>query len=165
MNSKFLAIYDEYYDSIYRYIRGRTGSQWDADDIVSEIFRKAFEAYRPAIWNPKAWLFAIARNTLTDHYRKNQQEMVPLEEAFCGEEDAPIEGLVKKEELNCLRRALSRLEEDEMDLIALRYFSNLKYEEIQQILCKKSGVLRVNAGRIVKKLKSMVTTCMEGYYE
>ncbi|WMT41300.1 hypothetical protein RE628_01540 [Paenibacillus sp. D2_2] len=39
----FLEIYDRYFDDLYRYVLFRVGNRWDADDLVSDIFRKVLE--------------------------------------------------------------------------------------------------------------------------
>lgn len=39
MGEDFLNIYDQYFNDVYRYVYVKTGNKWDAEDIVSEIFR------------------------------------------------------------------------------------------------------------------------------
>lgn len=39
----FIHLYDQYYDDVYRYVYVKTGNKWDTEDIVSDIFRKAYE--------------------------------------------------------------------------------------------------------------------------
>lgn len=161
MNNGFLKIYDEYYDSIYRYVYVRVRSSWDTDDIVGETFRKAYERYGSINSNARAWLFSIARNCICDFYRRNKHKTVQLEEVFDREESLLEESLIHKDELDCLKKSLEALEEEELDLISLRYFSNLKYEEIVRIVGRQNDYLRVKASRTIKKLGNMMTKCME----
>lgn len=69
MGEDFLNIYDQYFNDVYRYVYVKTGNKWDAEDIVSEIFRKCYEKFDAnSIQNHKASLFAIARNSIIDYY-------------------------------------------------------------------------------------------------
>ncbi|MEK3937139.1 RNA polymerase sigma factor [Sporosarcina sp. FSL W7-1349] len=78
MHVKFIQLYDAYFDDVYRYVYVKTGNKWDAEDLVSDIFRKAFEKRSSLAKHPnqKAWLFMIARNTIIDFYRKKKN--VPI---------------------------------------------------------------------------------------
>lgn len=162
MGNRFLKAYDEYYDMIYRYVYARMGNKWDTDDIVSEVFKKAYENYQSVTSSEKAWLFAIARNTMNDFYRRNKHKTVELDEVFCSVDSPLEEGLIKRNELDCLRNTLETLDEEELDLITLRYFSNLKYDEIAKAVGRESGYLRVKVSRTIKKIGAMLIKCLEG---
>ncbi len=56
----------------------KLGNKWDTDDIVSDIFRKAFERYASLQEqsSAKAWLITIARNTIIDFYRKKKDTFI-----------------------------------------------------------------------------------------
>jgi DNA-directed RNA polymerase specialized sigma24 family protein len=45
LGDESLKAYDLYYDMIYRYVCVKVGNKWDAEDIVSEVFKKAFEYF------------------------------------------------------------------------------------------------------------------------
>jgi len=68
----FEELYDKYFQRVYNYIRYRVLARDAADDLVSAVFEKVldkFDAYdrdKPV----EPWLFAIARNTLNDYYRR-----------------------------------------------------------------------------------------------
>lgn len=162
MGNKFLTIYDEYYDAIYRYVRAKVGSKWDAEDIVSEVFRKAFENFSSIKSNTKAWLFSTARNSINDFYRKNKNRTVELEDIFCSEQSHFEDELVKVEDFKCLKSSLASLEDEEYDLITMRFFSDMKYEEIEKVLGKQSSYLRVKVSRTIKKIGTLVMKCLEG---
>lgn len=162
MHQNFLDLYDQYFDDIYRYIYFKTGNQWDCDDLVSDTFRKAYEKYRTLNKSPKAWLFAIARNSVTDFYRKKKDIAVGDDLELYAYPLRFEENLEEKEELNCLKKSLSILSKEELEVINLKYFSGLKYEEIGILLGRTEDSVKMKSSRIIKKLKIIVSNCMEG---
>ena len=162
MSEEFIKVYDEHFDSIYRYTYSKVSNKWDTDDIVSEVFRKAYEKYGSGKDNSRAWIFAIAKNAITDHYRRNKHQTLALDELFLFEEGLVEDGLIEEVSKHCLKQALSGLCEEEYDLIALRYFADLKYDEISRLSGKPGDSLRVKASRTIRKLRDLVNKCMEG---
>lgn len=64
-----------YSQRLYGFIRGRTGSDADAEDILQEVwFQLSRLVDLDAIGNINAWLFRVARNKVTDRYRKREEE-------------------------------------------------------------------------------------------
>jgi RNA polymerase sigma-70 factor (ECF subfamily) len=64
--------YETYRARLYRYVRWRVQGREIAEDLVARIFLRALRrlnTYRPERGAPGAWLFQIARNTVTDHLR------------------------------------------------------------------------------------------------
>lgn len=64
-----------YGQRLYGFIRGRTANEADAEDILQEVWHQLSRlAGLEDIENINAWLFRVARNKLTDRYRKRQME-------------------------------------------------------------------------------------------
>lgn len=158
----FIQIYDEYFDDVYRYVYFKIGNKWDADDIVSEIFRKAYEKRSSfkEIENPKAWLLMIARNTVIDFYRKKKNILIGDEMEFYFN-PLPFEDPFREsEEMECLKKSLNYLSKEDLEITNLRYFADLKFKEIADILDKTEQSLRVKSSRITKKLGLLVKKCL-----
>ncbi|WP_409273267.1 RNA polymerase sigma factor [Neobacillus sp. SCS-31] len=165
MSKTFIELYDEYFDDVYRYVVVKIGNKWDAEDIVSEVFRKAYENWgHPSNPNnPKAWIIAIARNTIIDFYRKKKSLLI-------GEEidsyftpvpfDDPFD---ESREMECLKKSLNHLPKEDLEVTNLRYFGGLKFKEIALILKKTEESLRVKSNRITKKLGVLVKKCLEEF--
>lgn len=162
VHREFLKLYDQCYDDVYRYIHFKVGSSWDTDDITEEVFKKAFEKFGTIKENPRAWLFTIVRNTITDYYRRKKDipgsEMLDAyQHPYNFEEE-----LLKKEELECLKFSLDCLDAEELEIINLKYFSEMKYREIGIVLEKSENAVKMKSMRIMNKLRELVKSCLEG---
>ncbi len=158
----FIQIYDEYFDDVYRYVYFKIGNKWDADDIVSEIFRKAYEKRSSfkEIENPKAWLLMIARNTVIDFYRKKKNILIGDEIEFYFNPLPFEDPFQESEEMERLKKSLNYLSKEDLEITNLRYFADLKFKEIADILDKTEQSLRVKSSRITKKLGLLVKKCL-----
>src|SRR5262245_31554463 len=123
------------------------GNRDDALDLTQEIFLKVYQAL--ARFNPEykfsTWLFRIAGNASIDHLRKRRPKTVPLEipdpdapgkvssvEYSSGDLD-PYGMLRNVEKGRAISQAIADLPVEFRELIALRHFAGLSYEEIAQI--------------------------------
>ena len=154
----FGALYDRYVQSIYRYVYSRVGGTHEAEDITSQTFMAAYEAlerYRER-GQFSAWLFRIARSKLNDHFRRSRRE-VGLEAAgeVLEREDA-LGTLIRAEELTRIRSIISHLDEDEQELIRLRYVADLSFAEIADLLGRREDAVKKSVYRLLARLKSQV---------
>ena len=101
----FEELYRDYVGRIYAYLRSQLGSAIDAEDVTSQVFVKAYEAYaryEPRHATPSAWLFQIARNAALDHHRRAgrrqrmeralAREPAPAARAGTTDEEPPAKG-------------------------------------------------------------------------
>jgi RNA polymerase sigma factor (sigma-70 family) len=152
----FGRLYDRYVQPIYRYIISRVGSAHEAEDITSQTFMSAYEAlekYRER-GQFSAWLFRIARSKMNDHFRRSKRE-VGLEAVgeILEREDA-LGTLIRAEELSRIRSIISHLDEDEQELIRLRYVADLSFVEIADLLGKREDAVKKSVYRLLARLKS-----------
>ncbi|WP_282939087.1 RNA polymerase sigma factor [Paenibacillus sp. RC67] len=164
MKRSFALVYDGFFNDLYRYVYSKVGNKWDTDDLVSEIFRKAFEKYEslqePS--NAKAWLFTIARNTIIDFYRRKKDALAGEAMEWIASPES-LEGEVEQEEeLACLQKVLAFLPEDERELVKLKYFAGLRHREIGEVFSKSEEVIKMRAFRLLKKMSVLVKNCLEG---
>ena len=162
MHLKFIDLYDRYFDDIYRYTYLKTGSKWETDDLVSDIFTKAYEKFDTVRGSQKAWLFTIARNTIIDYYRRKKEVTMGDDLDLFAYTQILDEEVEKDEELIYLKRSLKMLTGDELELISLRYFSDMKYCDIGKVLGKSEDAVKMKTSRVVRKLKELIKDCMEG---
>lgn len=124
-------INDEY-DKVYRYCYFKTSNQYIAEDLTQETFLKYFQQTSYIDHGkPLAYLYTIAKNLCTDHYRK--AKAVPLTEEVCAKEE--LAGL---DTSVAVKQALSTLPEDVRELLLLRFANELSMNEI----CKMTTLSR-----------------------
>jgi RNA polymerase sigma-70 factor (ECF subfamily) len=168
----FLDLYEKYSNDIFRFVYFKVKRRQDAEDLTSKIFLNAWNASGKKDLRGKkarAFLYAIARNAVIDHYRslKNRSE---IEADFSSdsssadqEERLPGDVIDEKCDLNSemdaminnkiLMAELEELGGEEKEIIILRYINELTYSEISQIIGRTSGNIRVICHRTLKVLK------------
>jgi RNA polymerase sigma-70 factor (ECF subfamily) len=136
--------------------------QAKAEDLLMDIFFKAykhFDRFNPKKGSFKTWLFAIAHNHLISSWRnKDKKETLSLEtleeKGFTPiyEDSSVADELTNQIENSNIRQALSYLGEAEREMIQLRYFEDLKFEEISKITGQKEATVRQQLSRARKNL-------------
>ena len=154
-------VYEALAPSVYRVSRRILASREDAEDATSEIFLKArlrlaqFDGTRPFA----PWLYRVAANHCWDEIRKRRgrREMDDPEPELVALEDrapSPQEALVAVESRASLRRVLGELDPRSRVALVLRYYLDMSYEEIGQVLDISAnfvGVLLLRARRTLRK--------------
>ena len=103
-------LYETHVDSIFGYISYRVASVEVAEDLTSEVFLRMLRGlpnYQDQGVPFRAWLFRIAANLLTDHYRqKGKNALTPIPEDYQSNDLDPLDEATSKEETLRLRHAL-----------------------------------------------------------
>jgi RNA polymerase sigma factor (sigma-70 family) len=154
----FGRLYNHYVQPVYRYVYSRMGTTHTAEDLTSQTFMAAFEnlpRYRER-GQFAAWLFQIARNKMTDHFRGNRVE-VDLEAAqsFAGGDDVLLQ-VIQNEEISRLTCLIKNLNFEEQDLIRLRYVAELTFAEIADLLGKREEAVKQSLYRLLARLKGQM---------
>ena len=154
----FSRLYDHYVQPIYRYIYSRVGTVHETEDITSQTFIAAYESlgrYRERC-QFSALLFRIARSKMNDHFRRSRRE-VGLEAAgeIIEREDA-LGVLIRAEELSRIRSLIRHLNEDEQELIRLRYVADLSFGEMAELLGAREDAVKKSVYRLLARLKSQI---------
>ncbi len=154
--SAFDTLYMQHVESIYGYLTRRAPDRALAEDLTSQTFLRAMEAIRS--YNPdkgplRAWLYTIARNLLTDHYRRGHgAEPIEMAEEIEGDDD--VVGTVHvRLQSPVLRDAIKTLTPIQQEVMTLRVWEGLSYAEIAQITGKKEGHCKVIFSRALDALR------------
>jgi RNA polymerase sigma-70 factor (ECF subfamily) len=154
----FRNLYERYAKPVYRYLYSKVGNQADAEDLTSQVFLKALENLVNLRNRARfrAWLFAIARSSAMDYYRKRRPEL-PLDKIHLasGEPD-PMTTTVRQDELEQMRKKIAALPEDEQELIRLRYVAELSFPEIGQVLRRREGTVKKALYRLLARLREQM---------
>jgi len=157
----FGIIYEIFAERIYRYIYLKTSSREEAEDLTQQVFVRAWEALPQFEFkkNPfSSWLYSIARNLITDFYRKKKPDFsLDSENALEMPDDLDLtERLIIQDEIRQVFEAINQLPLEQKDLLLLRFVDDLSYDEIASIMNKSPLTLRVIQHRALKRLKELM---------
>jgi len=160
-NSGTLAeIYDGYNQGIYRYAMRLLGDDALAEDCVAETFSRFLKALRNGAGPSKhlqAYLYRIAHNWVTDHYRRNEPSQLDLDEtenigsAF--RTDIHVEDQLERDQV---RLALRALTPDQRAVITLRFLEGLENEEVAEVIQKPVNAVKALQHRGLKMLRRIL---------
>ena len=151
----FEAIYNKYYQDVFRFCLSLCGNSHISDDITSETFLKAIKTGDTfeGRCSVKVWLCQIAKNTYYDYLRKNSK-ITELTPAVAGEVDFELELLDKAEALR-IHKCLHQLDDPYKEVFSLRVFSELSFAEVGEIFGKTESWARVTFHRAKSKIKEL----------
>jgi RNA polymerase sigma-70 factor (ECF subfamily) len=156
----FSTLYEKYLDPIFRYIYFRVNNLQDAEDITGMVFIKAWEAlprYRLNGFPFSSWLYRIAHNMVVDFHRKRKS--LPIEkvdELGVDHRTNLLAEIAEKEQLRNLINAISRLPDDQQQVIILRFVEGLSHKEIAKIMGKNDGACRMIQHRALETLAKVI---------
>lgn len=157
---QFLAEYDKYASAIYKHIYYRVSSKHLAEDLTQEVFFKAWRHLTRGekIDNYKNFFYRIAHNLLVDYYRAKIKEPISLEDI----KEKENEKLSETKEINrisdktTIENALVKLDQEQRDIITMRYVDGFGVKEIAKITGKTPNNISVIIHRSLKILKDKI---------
>lgn len=148
----FITLYDRYVHRIYAFAYRRTSDEALAKDITSATFEKALRYIQNYRWRGisfGAWLYRIASNELTQHYR-HQRLSIPWRESDQTDVETTLQ---RHEQHDALQVALSRLAPKDQALITLRFFEELSSAEVAEIVGISLPTLYLRLHRALQRLR------------
>jgi RNA polymerase sigma-70 factor (ECF subfamily) len=153
----FGQLYVRYVDPIYRYVHARLGEQQDAEDLTEEVFLRSFlslDRYRERGWPFSAFLYQVARNAVTDHFRKNRVEADASEsESMASAVQSPDDHLVREERLRDIRKAVDELAPNYREVIILRVMMSLPTATVAKWTNSTEDAVRVMLYRAMESVR------------
>lgn len=153
---KFSLLYDKYARKIYRFIYFKTHHKETAEDLTSLTFMKALEkikSFNGGKSSFSAWIYAIARNNVIDHYRTSKNDF-NIDDVWdlSGNEDIARDAELRQK-LGKVEEYLKTLKADHREIIILRVWEDMSYKEIAEITGKSEGNSKMIFFRAMKELK------------
>ncbi len=152
----FALLVRRYQTRVHAHVAKMIGHREDALDLTQEIFLKVYQALHR--FNPEfkfsTWLFRIAGNAAIDHLRKRRPRTVPLETPdpeepgrvssaeYSTQDLDPFGEFRNTERGRAISRAIAGLPLEFRELIALRHFAGLSYEEIAEVKQMPLGTVK-----------------------
>lgn len=162
----FTFLLDHYWNEVYGFMLKRTENETDAEDITSETFAKAFD--KIATYNPEfqfnTWLIAIAKNVHIDLLRKKKSSLFiditdeEDQQAYNVADTAPSaeDVLITEQNLSQLLQYIKELKPHYQEVIQLRYFQELSYQEIADQLDEPLNNVKIKLLRAKKLLADII---------
>ncbi|MDE6570497.1 MAG: sigma-70 family RNA polymerase sigma factor [Alistipes sp.] len=147
----FEHLFNRYRDAIRRLLAQRLGNRSHVDDLLQETFIKVYinlHRYR-AEYTFGQWVYTIARNTFIDFVRR-QQDDLSIDERFTAPASlapTPEERVISLQQRSQIEGYLERLSPRYRQLIVLRFFDELSYEEIAEKLAVPLGTVKTQIHR------------------
>ncbi len=153
-------VHEQYYDAIYRYVAYRVNDLQTAEDLTSEVFIRFLHAIQQknAPQNTiRGWLFGAASLILKEHYRKKKRtQLTELNDAIPGEWMEPTEKLEAQEKKQALHRAIADLTEEQQQVLALRFGSEMPVRDVAKTMNKSEGSVKMLQVRAIAALTRMM---------
>lgn len=159
----FDVLFEKFRRRLLAYVTGLLHDRAKAEDVVQESFVELVTAIQKI--NPDRgvapWLYRVARNRAIDMLRHGKFEVLPGDE-FLAETvtaagsdcvPAPDGRLMAREKQEEVRNMLAVLPEKERDLLLLRFYGDLTFAEIAQVLRRPLGTVLWQVNRTLKKLR------------
>ena len=152
----FAVLVKQYSDKLYWKVRRIVLSHEDANDVLQNVFIKVWSNLQnfQGKSSLSTWLYRIAVNESLDFLRKQK-----LADKVSTDEDDSVASRLMSDEYfdgdevqTRLQEAVARLPEVQRTVFSLKYFEEMKYSEISQILNTSEGALKASYHLAVKKI-------------
>lgn len=153
----FTLLMDKYKERIYWYIRRLVVSHEDAEDVLQETFINAYR-YAPSFngqSNLYTWLYKIATNECIALFRRNKKNVQHVEISEKLENKIKDNNIENSDWMLAeFHKAISQLPEKQRIVFNLRYFDDLSYEEMEEIVGSSVNALKTNYHFATEKIKN-----------
>lgn len=163
--SAFETIFQDYRRMVFKTAYLMTGRKEEAEDILQEVFVSVWRSRNT--FNPKkgkltTWIYRITVNQCLSRRRKKQPAILSLEEKSINLpdiklEEQPEEVLVTKLEYERLMKAMNALDSRHRSVLILRYFNDLSYDEIAQVIGVPLGTVKSRISQALRSLRTQMS--------
>ncbi len=171
----FTELMDRYKDSIYFMLLKMVNNKDDADDLTIEAFGKAFNRLNQYTPNYafSTWLFKIATNNCIDFIRKKKKNVLSIDNRYENEEGDslmielkssgrdPEQEAMREQKIKLMREVVKKLKPRYQNLVELRYFKELSYDEISNELDLPLGTVKAQLFRAREFLYNIMKNTRE----
>jgi len=161
--SSFTFLLNHYWNEVYGFMLKRIENEADAEDVTIETFAKAFD--KISTYNPEfqfnTWLIAIAKNVHIDMLRKRRSALLTDQDDFRAYNvpDSALsaeDDLIRRQDLASLLDCIKQLKPHYQEVIQLRYFQEMSYQEIADALGQPLGNVKVKLLRAKNLLADII---------
>jgi RNA polymerase sigma-70 factor (ECF subfamily) len=151
---RFAELYEMHFERVYAFIGRRVQNRAEAQDLTSEVFRKALEGIERFEWRGvpfAAWLYRIATNAISDQRRKSSRETGSPD---LDDKPAPkMASIDTIENRAALYRLVRDLPADQRRVIEMRFADEKGIREIAQAMGRTEGAVKQLQFRAIQNLR------------
>jgi RNA polymerase sigma-70 factor (ECF subfamily) len=143
----------KYQQRLYQVVRRQVSCHEDADDVLQNTFLKVFRHIHSFEGRSElyTWMYRIACNEVINHRKANRKaRVVELEETNTHVAESYMDAASLNQRLET---AISKLPERQQTVFRMRYFDELPYKNISEILNVTEGALKASFHHAVKKIE------------
>lgn len=162
----FNFLLDYFWNDVYGFLLKRTENENDAEDITIQSFSRAFDKINSydKKYKFKTWLITIAKNIHVDFLRKKKSSIISKKSRddekhayeIIDESPSPEDNIITEQNLAKLLRDIKKLKPHYQEVINLRYFQELSYQEISDKLDEPMSNIKVKLLRAKKLLAEII---------
>ncbi len=151
--SELKTLFERHHLHVFNFLHKMSGDKMLSEDITQEVFYKLMK-YRTSYNQGKfvSWMFTIARNCLSSHYKMTKMKHADLENITYRLAEDKME---KNETHTHLHNALKKLSDTDRELLVLNRLQGIKYVELAEIMNSTPGAVKTKVSRALKKLKNI----------
>jgi RNA polymerase sigma-70 factor (ECF subfamily) len=163
--SAFESVFQDYRKMVFKTAYLMTGSKEEAEDILQEVFVSVWRSRNT--FNPKkgkltTWIYRITVNQCLSRRRRRKPALLSLEEKSINlpdikPEERPEEVLVTRLEYERLVKAMNALDGRHRSVLVLRYFNDLSYDEIAQVIGIPLGTVKSRISQALRSLRAQMS--------
>ena len=148
----FRELFDRYKNPIYGFVRRRVNDPARAEEITQDVFMALVQSRNgyEVLSSFRTYLYRIAMNRVASEHRKAKEDPDPADAAACGDP-----AVVQQ-----VRNALEKIDSDQRQVVMLREYEGLSYQEIAEVLKVPIGTVRSKLFRAKLALRELLAPAL-----
>ena len=160
-NTAFQKLLREYQKPLYNHIRNIVLNHDDADDVLQNTFVKVFQYLKDFKGDSKlfSWMYRIATNEAITFINQKAKKHNTTSEAIQSKivDNLKADSYFDGNDIQIkLQKAITLLPEKQQLVFKMKYFEEIKYEEMSEILGTSVGALKASYHHAVKKIEEFM---------
>ena len=155
-NTAFEELYSKYSKLIYKISYSILKNKSDAEDITQIVFEKIYSMDKENLptKNETSWIYSVTKNETLNYFKSNRNN-INLDDIYEIEDNnQEISKIIDQENY---KRLISKLNDNEKEIISLKIISNFSFEEIGKILNMPTGTVKWRYYKAINTLKLLLS--------
>jgi RNA polymerase sigma-70 factor (ECF subfamily) len=150
-------LFERHKNALFGYFYRNTRCTETSEDLVQSVFLRIlnYKARFSGDGKFTTWMYHIAHNVYTDHFKKNRTRTGGRSEPELEDCRTAEQSMLEGERMQLVEKALYRLSKDQREVLVLSRYEGLKYREISKILSCSEGAVKVRIFRAIMNLKKI----------